>query len=148
MALAAFGMWSANRFCDYWPSCQVQPFGAPLRAARARANRSARIGCARRDELIANRGVGEMNGRLSARASTAGGNTAGKDLESRANDLRFRSAVSVCQLDMRLRPLVRIVAPSRKTFVHGVFDLTLFVKRALYDQSLARGEQEWRESLI
>ena len=52
-------------FLRLLPSCQVQPFGAPLRAARARANRSARIGCARQYASIASRGVGGMNGRLS-----------------------------------------------------------------------------------
>jgi hypothetical protein len=35
------------------PSYHVQPFGALLRAASARANRSARIGCARQYESIA-----------------------------------------------------------------------------------------------
>ena len=39
-------------------SCQVQPFGAPLRTARARASRSARIGWARQYESTASRGVG------------------------------------------------------------------------------------------
>jgi hypothetical protein len=81
------------------PSCQLQPFGAPLRAARARANRSARIGCARQYESIANRGVGGMNGRLSARASTAGGKIAGRALVRRASACLFLASFSSCHLD-------------------------------------------------
>jgi hypothetical protein len=76
-----------------------------VQAARARARRSARIGCARQYDSIASRGVGGMNGRARARARTAGGKIAGSALESRANDFRFRSALSICQLDMRLRSL-------------------------------------------
>jgi hypothetical protein len=133
MALAAFGMWSANRFCDYYQAARSSP--SVLRCGPpARANRSARIGCARQYESIASRGVGGVNGRLRARASTAGGKIAGIDLESRANDLRFRSAFSVCQSDMRLRPPTRIMAPRGKTLVHDPFDLILFVKRLLYEQ--------------
>jgi hypothetical protein len=65
------------------PSCHIQPLGAPLRAANARANRSVRIGCARQCESIASRGVGGMNGRLRARATTAGGKMASKPLQLR-----------------------------------------------------------------
>jgi hypothetical protein len=59
-----------------------------------------------------------MNGRVRARARTAGGKIDGRALERRANDLRFRSAFSVCQFDMRLRSHTCIVALRSKTFVH------------------------------
>ena len=99
------------------PSCHVQPFGALLRAARARANRSARSGCARQYESIASRGVGGINGRLRARASTAGGKIAGKLLERRASAFLFRCAFSSCQLDIVDCPNRVMVAWSRKAFV-------------------------------
>jgi hypothetical protein len=85
------------------PTCQFQPFGAPVRAARARANRSARSGCARQYESIASRGVGGIKGRLRARVSTGAGKISGRFLERRERDRLFRSACSVCQFDMRLR---------------------------------------------
>ena len=53
------------------PSRQVQPLGATLRAARARARRSARSGWAPQYDSIASRGVGGTNGRLSARDRSA-----------------------------------------------------------------------------
>jgi integrase len=64
-----------------------------------------------------------MNGRPSARASTAGGKTAGNPRESRANDRLFRSALSACQSDIvaalsdeRIMPLSlkQTVAPRRR----------------------------------
>src|SRR5205823_632629 len=121
------------------PSCHVQPLGAPLPTANARANRSARSGCARQYESIASRGVGGMNGRFTARVSATGGKIAGRALQRRANDLRFRSAVSVCQLDMRLY-LKSIVGLRRKTFVDD--SMALFKKRVLYDQYVRRGGLE------
>ena len=53
---------------------------------------------------------------------------------NRASDLRFRSAISVCQLDMRLRPHTSMIALRGKTLVESSFDLTLFVKRLLYER--------------
>src|SRR5262249_12494039 len=94
------------------PSCHFQPFGAPLRAARARANRSARIGCARQYESIASRGVGGMNGRLSARGSTTGGKIAGKLLESRSTARLFLSVFSSCHFDMS-SPTDEAIIPSK-----------------------------------
>jgi hypothetical protein len=82
------------------PSRQVQPAGAWLRAASARARRSARIGWARQYDSIASRGVGGTNGWARARDSTARGNTGGKALVSRASDRRFLSAFSSCQPDI------------------------------------------------
>jgi len=99
------------------PSCQVQPFGAPLRAARARANRSARSGCARQYESIASRGVGGMNGRLRARASTAGGKIAGNFLERRASACLFLSAFSSSHLDISGLTDEAIIPSTRKAFV-------------------------------
>src|SRR5262249_28010468 len=91
--------------------------GAPLHAARARANRSARSGCARQYESIASRGVGGMNGRLRARVSTAGGKILGKLFESRSSARLFRSALSSCHLDMVGLCAGDRVAWSRKAFV-------------------------------
>src|SRR5271167_2608293 len=59
------------------PSRQVQPLGAPLRAARARARRSARSGWAPQYDSIASRGVGGTKGRLSARDRTLDGKMVG-----------------------------------------------------------------------
>ena len=78
---------AGNPFLRSSPSRQVQPLGAPLRAASARARRSARIGCARQYESIASRGVGGTNGRLSARDRTADGKMRGNALVRRASDL-------------------------------------------------------------
>jgi hypothetical protein len=83
----------------------------PLRAARARANRSARIGCARQYESIASRGVGGMNGRLSARASTAGGKIAVNFLERRVSACLFLSALSSSHLDIP-GPVDEAIIPS------------------------------------
>jgi hypothetical protein len=81
-------------------SCQVQPLGAPLRAASARASRSARIGWARQYESIASRGVGGTKGRLRAQDRTADGKMPGNALLRRASDRRFLSAFSACHLDI------------------------------------------------
>src|SRR5437667_12761614 len=73
-------------------SCQDQPFGALLRAASARAKRSARMGCARQYESIASLGVGGTNGRLSARSRTADRKISANLLVSRAMDRPLLSA--------------------------------------------------------
>jgi hypothetical protein len=79
---------------------QVQSLGAPLRAARARARRSARNGWAPQYDSIASRGVGGSNGRLSARDRTPDGKTVGNALLRRASDCRFLSAFSSCRPDI------------------------------------------------
>jgi hypothetical protein len=82
------------------PSRQVQPLGAPRRAARARARRSARKGWVPQYDSIASRGVGGTKGRLSARDRTPDGKMVGNALLRRASDCRFLSAFSSCQPDM------------------------------------------------
>jgi hypothetical protein len=82
------------------PNRQVQPGGAWLRAASARARRSARIGWAPQYDSMASRGVGGIKGRARARDSTARGNTRGNALVRRTSDRRFPSALSSCQPDM------------------------------------------------
>jgi hypothetical protein len=82
------------------PSRQVQPLGAPLRAARARARRSARSGWAPQYDSIASRGVGGTNGRSSARDRTLDGKMVGSALLRRASDCRFLSAFSSRQPDI------------------------------------------------
>ena len=100
---------------------------------RIGSKRSARSGCAGQYDSIGAAVSGGTNGRSSARARTAGGKIAGRALERRAKDFRFRSAFSACQLDLRLRPHTCIVAPEAKPSftVH----LTLFVK-SLFTNSL------------
>src|SRR6266566_4898913 len=90
---------AGNPLLPLLPSCQIQPFGAPLRAARARAKRSARIECARQYESTARRGVGGINGWTRACASTADGKMVGRLLERRASAFLFLSAFSSCHLD-------------------------------------------------
>ena len=82
------------------PSFQLQSLGAPLRAASARASRSARIGWARQYESTASRGVGGTKGRPSAQDRTADGKMRGNALLRRASDRRFLSAFSACHLDI------------------------------------------------
>ena len=99
-------------FLRLLPCRQIQPLGAPLRAARVRANRSARIGCARQYQSIASRGVGGMNGRLSARTSTTGGKIVGRLLESRSTARLFLSAFSSCHFDIS-GPTDEAIMPSK-----------------------------------
>jgi hypothetical protein len=88
------------------PSRQVQRSGAWLRAASARARRSARIGWERQYDSTASRGVGGTKGRAKARASTARGNIGGSALLRRTSDRRFLSAFSSCQPDIVRPPAV------------------------------------------
>ena len=74
------------------PRRHVQPAGAPLRTAKARANRSARIGCARQYESTARRGIAGMNDRCSAWWRTGAGKIAGSALFKRARACRFFAA--------------------------------------------------------
>ena len=99
-------MWSATRFCDYYQVATSSP--SVLRCGpRGRALIDQHESGVRANmKSIANRGVGGMNGRLRARASTAGGKIAGRAWVRRANDFRLRSACSACQLDIRLPPVV------------------------------------------
>ena len=140
------------------PSCHLQTFGDPVRAASARANRSARSGCARQYESIASRGVGGIKGRLRARVSTAGGKISGRLLERRARARLLHSACSVCQFDMRLHfQTVRIITLKRKAFVHRTLsgvDVScnllfrggprLISKRAFPNQSWRRWSRDLR----
>ena len=87
-------------------SCQVQPLGAPLRAASARASRSARIGWAR--QSIYRKPRGRRHERAaSAQDRTADGKMPGNALLRRASDRRFLSAFSACHLDIFRPPRVR-----------------------------------------
>src|SRR5262249_2723244 len=90
------------------PSRQTQPVGAPLRAASARARRSARSGSAPQYKSMASRGVGGTNGRPSARGRTVDGKTPGHDFVRRAIERRFLSAVSASHLDMVGPPGARL----------------------------------------
>ena len=62
MEPVAFGTWTAIRFCDARQAAKSSREEVRSRAAKARARRSARIGCARQYELIARRGVGGIKG--------------------------------------------------------------------------------------
>jgi hypothetical protein len=67
---------------------------------------------------MASRGVGGMNGRVIARARTAGGKMKGKFLERRANDLRFRCSFSSCHRDMFVLVPEQVCREVSKIFLH------------------------------
>src|SRR4029077_8648110 len=63
---------------------------------------------------MASRGVGGMNGRVSARLSTPAGKIAGNAFLRRASARRLISAFCSCHVDMRSGPRAASIAPKRK----------------------------------